>query len=107
MDFADRLREYVAIYHESYEEFGAVVGLSKNEVSNYINRYRKPGADNLAAFAKAGINVQWLLTGEGPQRVLNEKASLQEHKQREEMLNEIEANIVQAEKLIQQMRRVV
>ena len=41
------------------------LGLSGSTYQNYERDVRAPNAESCQAFAKAGINTNWLLTGEG------------------------------------------
>jgi transcriptional regulator with XRE-family HTH domain len=47
------------------DEFAKLAGMSKATLVGYEVGQRKPGADALAAIAKTGVNMTWLLTGEG------------------------------------------
>lgn len=54
---------------EAQERFAARYGLSVATVRNYETGKRDPVADFLAALAADGWNANWLLTGQGPQRI--------------------------------------
>lgn len=43
-----------------------LIGLSGSTFQNYERDVRQPNAESLTLFVRAGINVNWLLTGEGP-----------------------------------------
>jgi DNA-binding XRE family transcriptional regulator len=45
------------------------LGLAGNTYQNYERDVRAPNTEGWAAFARAGINTNWLLTGEGPMMV--------------------------------------
>jgi transcriptional regulator with XRE-family HTH domain len=47
------------------EEFAKRAGISKATLVGYEVGQRKPGAEALAAIARTGVNMTWLLTGEG------------------------------------------
>lgn len=47
------------------EEFSAKSGIPLSTLKKYEGSHREPGADRLAQVAAMGINVNWLLTGEG------------------------------------------
>lgn len=53
---------------ETQDRFASRYGLSVATVRNYETGVRDPAADFLAALAADGWNVNWLLTGEGPER---------------------------------------
>ncbi len=44
------------------------LGVSARSVTNYVNGVRPPDAGTLARVARAGWNINWLLTGEGAER---------------------------------------
>lgn len=50
---------------ESQDEFGALLGVSKDTVGKYERGKIKPGAEVLLALReKRGVDINWLLTGE-------------------------------------------
>lgn len=49
----------------SQDEAAARLGLSPSTYQNYERDVRRPNAAGFDAFTKAGINAQWLLSGEG------------------------------------------
>jgi transcriptional regulator with XRE-family HTH domain len=53
---------------EAQERFAARYGVSVATVRNYESGNRDPAAEFLAALAADGWNINWLLTGEGPER---------------------------------------
>lgn len=48
------------------EEAAAHLGLSPSTYQNYERGTRRPDTDGWEKFVRAGINANWLLTGEGP-----------------------------------------
>lgn len=50
------------------DEFARRSGIPKRTLVGYENAEREPGASALAAIAKTGCNMTWLLTGEGDMR---------------------------------------
>lgn len=55
------------------EEAAERVGLSPSTYQNYERDVRRPNTAGFDAFTRAGINAQWLLTGEG-EMLLNQGA---------------------------------
>lgn len=53
------------------EEAAARLGLSPSTYQNYERGTRRPDTDGWVAFARAGINTNWLLTGEGEMLLAN------------------------------------
>lgn len=63
-DFVVRLR--LLIGSRTQKEFAEWIGQSPQRVNNYLNTGTEPTADFLRSLAKKGVNVNWLLIGEGP-----------------------------------------
>jgi len=57
------------------EGAAAHLGLSPSTYQNYERGTRRPDTDGWEAFVRAGINANWLLTGDGPM-LLAELAAL-------------------------------
>jgi transcriptional regulator with XRE-family HTH domain len=45
--------------------FGEATGIPKSTLQKYEGSHRDPGCEALAAIARLGVNVNWLLTGAG------------------------------------------
>lgn len=52
--------------YEEQEPFAESLGLHKSVLKKYESGYNIPGGKILTAFASTGVNINWLLTGEGP-----------------------------------------
>lgn len=50
-------------------EMAAVLGVAKNTYHRFERGLREIGADSIAALVRRGWNANWLLTGEGPERL--------------------------------------
>ncbi|KMQ82735.1 phage repressor, partial [Lasius niger] len=53
----------------SQAEFAQIIGIHKNSIGNYERGDREIGAGALATYVTLGWNANWLLTGEGPERI--------------------------------------
>jgi transcriptional regulator with XRE-family HTH domain len=63
-NFSKRLK--ILIGERRQKEFAEWIGQSPTRLNNYLSGTNQlPAADFLYALAKRGINVNWLLTGEG------------------------------------------
>lgn len=63
---ADRMRKVRG--NESQDDFGDLLGVSKDTVGKYERNKIKPGAEVLIALhEKRGVDINWLLTGESAQ----------------------------------------
>lgn len=67
-DFSSRLRFAISNYVPgamSYKSFAALIDLPYRTLQNYLSGERSPNLEALEKFAKNGINIHWLVTGEG------------------------------------------
>ena len=60
---SERLKLFLEIRGLSAGEFAAETGVPDRTLRNYLGRKSRPGADQLARMAAAGLDVNWLLTG--------------------------------------------
>lgn len=63
MDIKDRIKSERLRLSLNQTDFAMLAGVSKNSQSNYENGVRKPDSDYLQALAKAGVNVEYIITG--------------------------------------------
>ncbi len=67
-DFAGRLRFAITNYADgaiTYKAFAGLVDIPYRTLQNYLNGERSPNIEALQKFAANGLNVGWLVTGEG------------------------------------------
>jgi transcriptional regulator with XRE-family HTH domain len=64
-EIADRIRQVRRALGLTQEALARRAGIPKRTLVGYENSEREPGAAALAAIAKTGVNMTWLLTGEG------------------------------------------
>lgn len=64
-DIAKRIKAWRHALGLTQEEFARRSGIPKRTIVGYENAERDPGSAALAAIAKTGVNMTWLLTGEG------------------------------------------
>jgi len=64
-DIARRIKAWRHALGLTQEEFARRSGIPKRTIVGYENAERDPGSAALAAIAKTGVNMTWLLTGEG------------------------------------------
>lgn len=79
MRISERLRLICEHKHWKIKDFSELTGLPYRTMQGYIGGEREPNAEGMAAIAKAGINLNWLVIGEGemfketePQAELNQ-----------------------------------
>lgn len=63
---AERLRAWRKHLGLTQEEFSARTGLHIGVLRKYENNVNVPGGEALVAIGKTGVNLNWLLLGEGP-----------------------------------------
>ncbi|MCU0757156.1 MAG: helix-turn-helix transcriptional regulator [Xanthomonadales bacterium] len=68
MDVANRIKAWRQALGLTQEQFAALASMPKRTLVGYENDEREPGAAALALLARTGVNVNWLLTGEGEMR---------------------------------------
>lgn len=76
MTLAERLKEARAALRLKQEELAAQSGVSYSAYQKYEIGRSAPGADALEGFVRAGINANWLLTGEGSMLLTGEELRL-------------------------------
>ena len=72
MTVGERIEQFAKACFGTAREFGEAIGMSSQQVSNYANNRTRPNADVMERFARVGMNLNWLLTGEGPMRAPTE-----------------------------------
>lgn len=65
MTIGARLKQWRLHKHLKQDEISSLLGIPFSTYQKYEMAISKPGADAMEAFSRAGINVNWLLTGEG------------------------------------------
>ncbi len=58
------------------KEFAEASGLHFGAIREYENRNSVPGSDSLLAIASTGVDLHWLLTGEGDIRALAKRLGI-------------------------------
>jgi transcriptional regulator with XRE-family HTH domain len=69
MGISDRLKAARGALGLKQDELSAQSGVSYSAYQKYEIGRSAPGADAIEGFVRAGINANWLLTGEGPMLV--------------------------------------
>lgn len=64
MTFGERLEYFIENYYSSKKDFADDIGIPFSSLSRYIADRSAPTYITLEAFAKVGISIDWLLTGE-------------------------------------------
>ena len=61
----NRLKEWRKHLGMTQDTYSSLVGVSIGVYKKYEAGYNVPGGEALAAFSTTGVNINWLLTGEG------------------------------------------
>jgi transcriptional regulator with XRE-family HTH domain len=65
MSTKDRLKQWRQFLGLTQQQFCERTGIPLRTLRGYEGGTRHPGEDALAAIARTGVNLNWLLTGEG------------------------------------------
>lgn len=87
---------------KSIKEFAAFLGSEYRIVAQYFSGDRRPGIDFLFALAERGVNVNWLLIGEGEMYVEKKEARVPAELQA--YLKELEEEGVDVVQLVAEVR---
>jgi phage repressor protein C with HTH and peptisase S24 domain len=63
---SSRLGSYRQSLGDSFEQFSERTGLPVSTLKKYEGGHRAPGSDAIYSLAQSGVNVHWLITGQGP-----------------------------------------
>lgn len=67
-DFSSRLKFAISNYAVgaiTYKSFASLIDIPYRTLQNYLSGERSPNLEALEKLAKNGINIHWLITGEG------------------------------------------
>ncbi|MBK1691007.1 hypothetical protein CKO33_02325 [Ectothiorhodospira mobilis] len=64
----DRLKRWRSALGLTQGQFASLIGMHVGMVRKYEGEVQAPGASALQAIASTGVNVHWLLTGDGEMR---------------------------------------
>ncbi|MDH3002285.1 helix-turn-helix domain-containing protein [Pasteurella multocida] len=65
MHISERLKLVCEQKNWKIKEFAELTGLPYRTMQGYIGGEREPNAEGMTALAKVGINLNWLVSGEG------------------------------------------
>ncbi len=66
MTIGARIKQWRAEKNLKQDAASSLLGISFSTYQKYEMDISKPGSDALEAFAKADVNINWLITGKGP-----------------------------------------
>ena len=65
MCISERLRQVCEAKNWKITDFVEQTGIAYRTMQGYIGGEREPNAEGMAGIAKAGVNLNWLVSGEG------------------------------------------
>lgn len=71
-EISDRLKLARDKFELKQSEFASKCGIAYSTYQKYEMELSKPSSDALAGFVKAGINANWILTGDGEMLLMKE-----------------------------------
>ena len=64
MCISERLRQVCEAKNWKIKDFAEHTGIAYRTLQGYVGGEREPNAEGMAAIAKAGVNLNWLVSGE-------------------------------------------
>ncbi|WP_233113008.1 helix-turn-helix domain-containing protein [Aggregatibacter actinomycetemcomitans] len=65
MCISERLRQVCEAKNWKIKDFAERTGIAYRTLQGYVGGEREPNAEGMTAIAKAGVNLNWLVSGEG------------------------------------------
>ena len=65
MCISERLRQVCEAKNWKITDFAEQAGIAYRTMQGYIGGEREPNAEGMSGIAKAGVNLNWLVSGEG------------------------------------------
>ena len=65
MCISERLRQVCETKNWKITDFAEQAGIAYRTMQGYIGGEREPNAEGMSGIAKAGVNLNWLVSGEG------------------------------------------
>jgi bacteriophage CI repressor helix-turn-helix domain len=65
MCISERLRQVCEAKNWKITDFADQAGIAYRTMQGYIGGEREPNAEGMTGIAKAGVNLNWLVSGEG------------------------------------------
>ena len=86
MCISERLRQVCEAKNWKIKDFAEQTGIAYRTLQGYVGGEREPNAEGMIAIAKAGVNLNWLVSGEGEMfQIATQEIAMSE--QEEKLLN--------------------
>ena len=76
MCISERLRQVCEAKNWKITDFAEQTGIAYRTMQGYIGGEREPNAEGMTGIAKAGVNLNWLVSGEGEMFLSDVKINL-------------------------------
>lgn len=86
MCISERLRQVCEAKNWKIKDFAEQTGIAYRTLQGYVGGEREPNAEGMTGIAKAGVNLNWLVSGEGEMfQIATQEIAMSE--QEEKLLN--------------------
>ena len=86
MCISERLRQVCEVKNWKIKDFAEQTGIAYRTLQGYVGGEREPNAEGMTGIAKAGVNLNWLVSGEGEMfQIATQEIAMSE--QEEKLLN--------------------
>ena len=83
MCISERLRQVCEAKNWKITDFAEQTGIAYRTMQGYIGGEREPNAEGMAGIAKARVNLNWLVSGEGEMfQTLTQKNTMSEQEEK-------------------------
>lgn len=87
---SERLRQVCEVKNWKIKDFAEQTGIAYRTLQGYVGGEREPNAEGMTGIAKAGVNLNWLVSGEGEMfQIAMQEIAMSE--QEEKLLNNYRA----------------
>ena len=76
MCISERLRQVCEAKNWKIKDFAEQTGIAYRTLQGYVGGEREPNAEGMTSIAKAGVNLNWLVSGEGEMFLSDVKINL-------------------------------
>ena len=83
MCISERLRQVCEAKNWKIKDFAEQTGIAYRTLQGYVGGEREPNAEGMTGIAKAGVNLNWLVSGEGEMfQIATQEIAMSEQEER-------------------------
>ena len=83
MSISERLRQVCEAKNWKITDFAEQAGIAYRTLQGYVGGEREPNAEGMTGIAKAGVNLNWLVSGEGEMfQILTQENTMSEQEKK-------------------------